>query len=316
MSHPILIVDSYNLFTRHFIANPTMNKQGQQIGGFVGFLRNLKHLSEKLLPSKVIVVWEGGGSPRRRAIFPEYKSKSKAQRLNRFYEDDIPDTVGNRDYQVRLIIEALKHVPVQQIYIADCEADDVIGYLCRYKFKDSNIVVVSSDKDFYQLIDDRVSQWSPGQKKFITADTVFEKFDLWPVNMCIARSFIGDQSDGIDGVKGAGFKTMTKRFPVLQSSKSIILDEILNEAKSHYENSNVQIYKNIVDSEAIVLRNWKLMHLDIENLSGDQIKKLEDSISGFVPKKNKMNLMRLMAREGIQDFDIDSFFMSLNASID
>lgn len=313
MSHPIIIVDGLNYFTRHFVANPTMSRQGHQIGGFVGFLKGLKLLNDRLSSRRVIVIWEGGGSPRRRAIFPEYKSGRRPQRLNRYYED-IPDTYENRDYQLKLTIESLRHAPVQQIYVSDCEADDVIGYMCRHMFRNNKIVVVSSDKDLYQLIDNNVTQWSPGQKKLITSEEVREKFGVWPTNMCLVRSFVGDSSDGIPGVDGAGFKTMSKRFPLLQEDQSLMLQDVLDEASRHSA-TKVQLYKNIVDQQDIVRRNWKLMHLDIANLSGDQIKKINDSVSSYSPKKNKLEMMRLLIREGVQDFDVDSFFMTLNATI-
>jgi DNA polymerase-1 len=313
MSHPIIIVDGLNYFTRHFVANPTMSRQGHQIGGFVGFLKGLKLLNDRLSSRRVIVIWEGGGSPRRRAIFPEYKSGRRPQRLNRYYED-IPDTYENRDYQLKLTIESLRHAPVQQIYVSDCEADDVIGYMCRHMFRNNKIVVVSSDKDLYQLIDNNVTQWSPGQKKLITSEEVREKFGVWPTNMCLVRSFVGDSSDGIPGVDGAGFKTMSKRFPLLQEDQSLMLQDVLDEASRHSA-TKVQLYKNIVDQQDIVRRNWKLMHLDIANLSGDQIKKINDSVSSYCPKKNKLEMMRLLIREGVQDFDVDSFFMTLNATI-
>ena len=313
MSHPIIIVDGLNYFTRHFVANPTMSRQGHQIGGFVGFLKGLKLLNDRLSSRRVIVIWEGGGSPRRRAIFPEYKSGRRPQRLNRYYED-IPDTYENRDYQLKLTIESLRHAPVQQIYVSDCEADDVIGYMCRHMFRNNKIVVVSSDKDLYQLIDNNVTQWSPGQKKLITSEEVREKFGVWPTNMCLVRSFVGDSSDGIPGVDGAGFKTMSKRFPLLQEDQSLMLQDVLDEASRHSA-TKVQLYKNIIDQQDIVRRNWKLMHLDIANLSGDQIKKINDSVSSYSPKKNKLEMMRLLIREGVQDFDVDSFFMTLNATI-
>jgi 5'-3' exonuclease len=207
---------------------------------------------------------------------------------------------------------------VQQIYVSDCEADDVIGYMCRHLFPGDHIVVVSSDRDLYQLIDDRVNQWSPGQKKLITQEEVHEKFGVWPENMCLARSFVGDPSDSIPGVAGAGFKTMMKRFPLLTERRSLMVQDVLDEASAQFgtkSGSKVQLIKNILDQEDIVRRNWKLMHLDIANLSGDQIKKINDSVSSYSPKKNKMELMRLFVRQGIQDFDVDSFFMSLSASI-
>jgi hypothetical protein len=111
---------------------------------------------------------------------------------------------------------------------------------------------------------------------------------------------------------------MMKRFPLLTERRSLMVQDVLDEASAQFgtkSGSKVQLIKNILDQEDIVRRNWKLMHLDIANLSGDQIKKINDSVSSYSPKKNKMELMRLFVRQGIQDFDVDSFFMSLSASI-
>ena len=56
----ILLIDAYNVFTRHFCANPTMDRHGEPIGGVVGFLNGLKNIVSEVFPSKVFVVWEGG----------------------------------------------------------------------------------------------------------------------------------------------------------------------------------------------------------------------------------------------------------------
>ena len=87
-ARPLLIIDSLNLFTRHFIANPTISENGNHIGGIVGFLKAIQLLSERFSPSDIYVVWEGGGSPRRRAIQSSYKDMRRPQRLNRFYSED------------------------------------------------------------------------------------------------------------------------------------------------------------------------------------------------------------------------------------
>ena len=190
---PVLIIDGLNLFTRHFVVNPTMSQNGHHLGGFVGFLKGIRLLSERCNPEQIVVVWEAGGSSRRRAIFDNYKQGRRPQKLNRYY-DDIPDTVGNRNRQVALLVEALKHVPVRQMYVTECEADDAIAYMTKYHYRDKRCVVVSSDKDLYQLIDERVTQWSPGQKAYITSEKVKNKFGVSVSNFVTARSFIGDPS--------------------------------------------------------------------------------------------------------------------------
>jgi len=312
---PILIVDALNLFTRHYVVNPTMSTLGHQAGGTVGFLKAIRYLSDKILPKQVIVVWEGGGSPRRRAIFPDYKAQRKPPKLNRFYGDDIPDTVENRGYQIALTIELLKNVPVMQLYVSDCEADDVIGYLTKYKLKKEECVIVSSDKDFYQLLSNRVSQWSPGQKAFVTEKKVKEKFSIPPHNFCVARAFCGDPSDCIPGIKGAGFKSLVKRFPELMSDDFVPIQAILNRSKECAEKSKIKLFTNINSNSDIVKRNWKLMYLDTSNLSGTQIQKIENAVDTFTSTRNKIGLMKILIREGLSIFDADAFFMSINSAL-
>ena len=309
---PVLIIDALNLFMRHFIANPTMSSLGHHAGGVVGFLKAIRFLADRTDPTDIVVVWEGGGSSRRRNMFSGYKANRKPQRLNRFYGDDIPDTSQNRDVQVTRLVEMIRQAPINQIYVSDCEADDVIGYLAKYKFKDRKCVIVSSDKDFYQLLSSRVIQWSPGQKAFVTPPTVIEKFGIPPHNFCTARCFSGDPSDNIPGVKGAGFRTLVKRFPEFAESDFASVDDILNLARQRTVNSKVKLYNSIIENADVVKRNWKLMYLDTSNLAATQIQKVNHLIDTFEPSRNKIGLMRILVREGLSTFDADSFFMSLN----
>ena len=308
---PILLIDGLNVFMRHFIANPAMSEMGDPIGGVIGFLKNIKHLVESSHPSEVVVVWEGGGSLRKRAIFKDYKQRRKPQKLNRYYED-LPNTVENRNDQVSMIVNLLKHVPVRQVYVENCEADDVIGYLVKYKYRLRRCVIISSDKDYYQLLDRRVIQWSPGQKKYILPTSIVQKFHVSFVNFCTARAFIGDASDNLPGIKGAGFKTISKRFPELVDNVFVSVEDIIKMSASRAVNSKIQLYKRICEGADVARRNWKLMHLDTNNLSASQVQKIEATIDTFMPSRDKIALMKSLKTKGITSFDVDSFFMSLN----
>ena len=81
---PILIVDGANLFLRSWAAYPTMSSHGYQMGGCMGFMKTLGRIMMEIQPVAVYVAWEGGGSQRRRRLYPEYKLGRKAQKLNRF----------------------------------------------------------------------------------------------------------------------------------------------------------------------------------------------------------------------------------------
>jgi 5'-3' exonuclease len=309
----ILIIDALNLFTQHYVAHPAISTNGEHVGGIVGFLYSVINFVEEYNPTKVIIVWEGGGSSRRRAIYKEYKQKRRPEKLNRYYENDLPDSVQNRNHQLRVLVEIFKNLPICQIYVSDCEADDVIGFLCRNTLRKNRKLIMSSDKDFYQLLDKKTIIYSPTWKKIVTSKEVKEKFNISPTNFCLAKSICGDSSDNIKGVKGVGFKTLAKRFPQIKESSDITIQEIISVSNINLnEGSKIKAYKSIADSEDIIRRNWKLIYLDIRNLSPFQIDKIRETVDTFKPVRNKMNVMRILLKTGIQTFNVDRLFHSTN----
>jgi len=241
---PILIIDGLNLFARSYVVVPVMSSQGHHVGGSVGFIRSLNMLVRKFNPKKVYVCWEGGGSARRRQILPEYKMNRKPLKLNRskIYED-IPNTKENFNHQVALVTKLIQYIPINQLYVPECEADDIIGYIARYCFKEDEIVIVSMDQDFHQLLSPRIRQWSPSLKKLVNDTYVFEKYGITVENFVTARCFIGDSSDNISGIKGIGFKTLAKRFPELKSNDFVSVNDIIKLCEQRSKNSNLKMYK-------------------------------------------------------------------------
>ena len=234
--------------------------------------------------------------------------------MNRFYDDEIPDSEQNRNRQIAWLVNLLKHTPIVQMYVSDCEGDDVVSYIARKKKREGeSVIVVSSDRDLYQIIDNDVSQWSPGQKKLITVDEVLEKFQIHPVNFCTARCFSGDKSDDIQGVKGAGLKTLAKRFPCLKESEFVSVDDILTKSMLLQEQSSLKIYDQINQSSDTVRKNWKLMYLGDQNLSASQITRIEKTLEYFEKKREKLPFIRKLVKFGINNFDYDRFFASMKA---
>lgn len=312
MKRPILIIDSLNLFTRHFIANPTISENGDHVGGLVGFLKAIQLLSERFSPSSIYVIWEGGGSLRRRALQSSYKNSRRPQKLNRFYsEEEIPDTYENRNWQIANLIKLLNKSGINQLYVADCEADDIIGYMCLNSLKDEYKIIISSDKDLYQLIGEKTLQWSPGQKKIIDRETVKQKFSVYPENFCLVRSFVGDPSDNLSGIKGAGFKNMIKRFPEINES-IFLIDDLIKLAEKKSSQSKLKIYSEISNNPEVPKKNWKLMNLGVRNLSASQILKIENYIENCKDKKrDKLGFIREQNAIGIKNFDVERFFLAV-----
>jgi DNA polymerase-1 len=307
-ARPVFIVDGLNMFLRSYSAFPQMSSHGYQMGGCVGFLKSLQRLCREFQPSGVYVTWEGGGSQRRRKLYPEYKANRKPGKLNRFYGDDIPDSEENKQHQLMSLLGVLKNVPVCQIYVSDCEGDDIVAFLCRGPLRDRERIIVSADKDMYQLLDEKTKIYSLYRKKFITNEDLFEEFRIKSHNFALAKCLCGDDSDNIPGVKGLGFKSVAKKFPMLGSDDTIILQDLIN--YSHTQKG--EAYKRVVQNVDIVNRNWQLVHLDGSMLSADQMKRVEHVVDTFEPAVNKMGLLKILVKEGITDFDSEGFFYDLS----
>jgi DNA polymerase-1 len=308
MNRPIFIVDGMNLFLRSFSAYPTMSSHGYQMGGCVGFLKSLQRLCREFQPSKVYITWEGGGSQRRRKLYSEYKANRKPGKLNRFYGDDIPDTEENKQHQLVTLIGILKNVPVCQVYVSDCEGDDIVAFLVRGPFRNKDVIIVSADKDMYQLLGPKVKIYSLYRKKFITDADLFEEFRIKSHNFALAKCLCGDDSDNIPGVQGLGFKTVAKKFPMLASDETIILQDLL----SYAHTQKGTLYKRVAENADIVNRNWQLVHLDGSMLSADQTIRVNHMVDTFAPSVNKMTFIKLLLKEGINDFDHEGFFYDLS----
>jgi DNA polymerase-1 len=312
----ILLIDGYNLFARNYLVNPSLSNNGEPIGGWIGFLRSLGVVSEKFRASRIIVAWEGGKSTRRRAILPDYKAGRKPLRLNRseLYEQDL-DSPENFGWQVAQTVATLEMTPIEQLYADDCEADDVIGWLCRHKLRDASepIVIISSDQDMLQLLRDNVYMYSHTGSKLYTKENVKEKYGITPENFVTARSFIGDSSDKISGINGVGFKTLAKEFPQLTEEEFCSIDDILTECSERIEKAKKpkKALLAITEQPEIAHRNWKLMYLDISNLSAEHVKQLEYRYDNCVTSRNRMKFQMEILKRGVRDpqhINLDTFW--------
>ena len=299
----ILIVDGLNLFMRHYIAHPAMSDNGEQIGGFVGFFNNLVRLIEKCKPKKIYVIWEGGGSKRKRDLYADYKMKRRPQKLNRYY-DDIPDTYKNRNYQISLLIKFLEIFPIVQIYIEDAEADDVIGYLVNYKLKNLEKIIISSDHDYYQLISSKTIIWSPTLKDFVNDKKVIDRFLIHPNNFCLAKCVAGDKSDNIPGVPGIGFKGLSKRFSKFKHESTYLMQDFIDDAKQMSKTKKLKSINSIVACEDLIKRNWKLVHLDLNNLVRSQTCKIDEKVENYQQTYNNIKAHKILKENGISSIDL------------
>lgn len=296
---PVLLVDAKNLFTRHYVVNPDMTSNGEQCGGIIGFMKTLRRLVYEQSPSLVVIAWEGGGSTKRRAIYSEYKANRKPARLNRFYEDDIPDTEDNKVWQMAQLAKFLKRFPVCQVYVDDCEGDDVIAHLCQIQYRDRKKIIVSNDRDFYQLLDDKTSIYSPQSKRIHTQEDVKKEFfGIQPQNFALAKALCGDKSDNVPGVKGLGFKTLVSRIPLFINDAELTIDEVV--AYCNVRREDAKVMKNVVESESLIRMNWRLVYLGGSTLSHDQAAKVDTILAEHTPRMDMLSFMRDLVEVGVR----------------
>ena len=87
--------------------------------------------------------------------------------------------------------------------------------------------------------------------------------------------------------------------------------DVIKSAKKLSETKKLKILDAIDENADVALRNWKLMYLDIQNLSGQQIEKIKHVIDSFEPRRNKIELMKMLMREGVNNFDVDSYYIAI-----
>lgn len=313
-TRPVLMIDCNNLYIRHYVVNPDMSSNGMQVGGIVGSLKAIRRVMSELAPKKIIVVWEGGGSTKRRAIASDYKASRRPARLNRFYEDDIPDTDDNRVWQMAVLARLIGKLPLKQVYVQDCEGDDVIAYLSRTHFKNDRKVILSNDRDYYQLLDDKTSVYSPQSKRLHTLEDVKrEYYGILPKNFALAKALCGDKSDNIKGVQGLGFKTLVARVPIMASDKEVTIDDVLD--YSRVRSSEAKVMKSIAESESVIRTNWRLVYLGGTTLNNEQERKVDSILADTAAKMDTLGFMREVMQAGIRSienpYDFCSAFIPL-----
>jgi DNA polymerase-1 len=265
----ILLVDGTNNFIRTWIATPTLNDNGEHIGGISGFLSTLGYSIKLLHPTRVIIVFDGkGGSERRKKIFPGYKNKrAMPTRVNRAYED-MSDPATEHEamiQQMMKLVDFLRNLPVSVISIDYIEADDAIAYIATQMYHTSRMTIMSADKDYLQLVNDRIQIWSPIKKKIYGVQDIVNEYGIHPTNFVYYRILAGDDSDCIDGVGGIQLKTALKIFPFLTEAKETSVSELIESAKNRMNESKK--FSTVVEQEAIVKRNYELMQLKIPSFS-------------------------------------------------
>ncbi|MFN2432623.1 MAG: 5'-3' exonuclease H3TH domain-containing protein, partial [Gemmatimonadota bacterium] len=226
-SRPTLyLIDGYALIYRAFFAllkNPLRTMSGEDTSAPYGMATFLLKLLDDYEPDYLAVVLDSARRTYRHEVFQDYKATRQK----------MPDELASQIGRVRQLFEAF-NVPI--IEKEGYEADDVIGTLAKRAAREGfDPVLVTGDKDFWQLIDDHVRILNPGRggmaavdEEVIDLSNAAEKFGVPPGQVADVLALVGDASDNIPGVPGVGPKTALKLVQQFGSIEELYrrLDEV------------------------------------------------------------------------------------------
>ena len=270
----------------------------------MGFLRSLGYVTRIFDPTRVIVVWDGkGGAGNRKNINPNYKAQRATARITHWglydtREEEQEALIGQL-YRVQDYLECL---PLQQIGIEKLEADDVMAYIAKRASKaGKKVTIVSSDKDFLQLIDGNIEVYAPVKKKTYTKDNVMEEIGVLPENYNIVKALLGDNSDNLPGVKGLGIKTILSEWKSFTYDPLASLQDVWDHCETQLDvKKPKKIFAKILHEFDKVTTNFELMDLHRQLLDEKEQEFVEDVIREDIPDLQSGAFLHLLDQDKIE----------------
>jgi len=302
-----LVVDANNLLKIGIHGVKDFFNKGEHVGGIWHFLNTLRRFLEESNYNKVIVFWDSEtGSSQRRLIYPKYKLNRKQKNDEDFKEQSFI-TQKNR------VKQYLEEMFVRQLEIEQSEADDLIAYYCQIS-EDEDKTIFSSDRDLTQLISEKVTIYSPQQKRYYkNGDGIkMDTSEIPHYNVMTYKILTGDSSDNIDGIFYLGEKTFLKLFPEILDTELKYTD-ILTKAESllSEQKGNVALQnllsgktKEGIFGEEFFTINEKLVDLANPLISDDGKELVRQYYSESLDPDGRghRNLIRMMMDDGFFKF--------------
>ena len=299
----VLIVDSMNTFIRSFSTINAMNPAGHHIGGLVGYLRSLGYAIKTFRPTRVVLVFDGLGSTHnKKNLYPGYKANRSTTRLTNWDIFENKDDEGEAMVgQMTRLIQYLQQLPVTLVSIDKIEADDSIGFIVDHFEKDElckEVTIMSADKDFYQLVSDKTSVYSPTKRKTYKVQDIIDEFGVHPNNFLAYKILLGDNSDNLPGVRGIGPKKAIKMFP-LSEEQELDLEDLINISEDNL--SDNPMYGSVLEFKHQLKINYQLMNLRTPNISDPSKEVIFNLLNEEIHNLNLGGFMMLYEADGLQN---------------
>ncbi|MFW5804259.1 MAG: 5'-3' exonuclease [bacterium] len=205
-----IIVDGNNMGIRNAFANSELkNEDGIPTSVHYGFFNSIIKLIEQFPDREMMIAWDGKSKRR----IQEAKQAVEKGLINSGYKENrISDKQEIQDFFTQLphLKKAINQAGISQIKLNDYEADDVIASYCKKMRDENDIIVVTSDKDYFQILHDQVTLWDGMKGELTNLSSWQNKNQITPKQYIDVGALMGDNSDNIFGIPGWGEKTALK----------------------------------------------------------------------------------------------------------
>lgn len=214
MSKKVVLIDGNSLLHRAYHALPPLkNKNGLYTNGVYGFMTMIYKILDDYQPDYISVAFDKKGPTFRHKEYTEYKAGRKKT----------PDDLG---MQFPILKDVLDKMNIHRVEIDGFEADDIVGTLAKYcSNKDMDVIVVTGDKDYLQLVDENtkvlITKKGMTNLEAYDEEAMLDRYELTPTQFIELKGLMGDKSDNIPGVPGVGEKTGIKLLKEYNSIEGI-----------------------------------------------------------------------------------------------
>jgi len=256
----VLLVDFNNLvFCSHY-TSPQLNKYGEQVNTIKNFFYKLRNFKDNFNPDYIVFASDLGRSKTfRRKLYSNYKAQRKP----------IDENISKQ----MAIIEQLLILAGFPIYNnSEYEADDIIGMISKYCDENNmKVLIISSDRDLYQLISDNVFVLSPKNNELIDKQWLYEKYHLTPEQWIDLKILQGDRSDNIPGIYGIGEVTALNLIKAFDSIDNIYdnLNKIVEKIRNLLLDgkSDIELTRKLVT----ILRDYNIIKFNEDMLKRKEV---------------------------------------------
>ena len=227
LPRPWLLLDVSYLCHRALHTTGHLTTNDEVVGVVYGVLRDIQSLQQVHQTDRIVFCFDSKSNVRKES-YPEYKANRIANRAT-----ETPEWKSLR-LEMYSQIKVLRRHLLSQLGFSNVfvqrgrEADDLIARISLDIVKHTNdeCIIVSADKDLYQLLNRRCTMWNPSSKKFYTQEHLHKEYGVWPIQWVQVKAIAGDAGDNLPGVQGVAEKTAARHLLGTLAYSSVAAEKI------------------------------------------------------------------------------------------